>query len=192
MRILILEDMPDRISEFARNTIGHIVCFVSKVPECIEKLQNEGPWDKLFLDHDLDGKVFVPSGPCTGWEVAEWLSKNSDKKPPSIILHSLNEKGVNKMLELLPEAIVEEFAWQIPIEEQERHCRFLKWYKENGKGRSTVLFSAKDLLWQGWHAALESYQIPILQDSDCTCTADQYGCATNPKCIIHGDQRKIR
>lgn len=32
--------------------------------------------------------------------------------------------------------------------------------------------------------------IPIVLASDCTCTGDQYGWATNPNCIIHGDKRK--
>jgi len=49
--------------------------------------------------------TYVPSGPDTGWEVAEWLSRNPDRKPKTIIIHSMNEKAAPKMLELLPGAL---------------------------------------------------------------------------------------
>jgi len=39
------------------------------------------PFDYLFLDHDLGGKQMVNSRENTGYEVAEWLSKNKLKKP---------------------------------------------------------------------------------------------------------------
>lgn len=191
MKILILEDTLSRINDFKKNTIGHNICFVEKISTCIDKLENEGPWDYLFLDHDLDHKVFVPSGPGTGYEVAEWLKEHPNKKPAIIILHSLNEKGVQKMSELLPEAYIEPNAWIRTIEERSRFYKFLDWYKENGKGRSSLIFSSQDLLWQGWKAALDTYRFPVIIPDDCTCTIDQYAHAMNPKCIIHGEKRQI-
>ena len=58
-----------------------------------------------FLDHDLNGEIYVPSGPDTGYEVAEWLSKNPNKKPKKIIIHTCNEKAAPLMLKLLPGSI---------------------------------------------------------------------------------------
>jgi CheY-like chemotaxis protein len=106
MRVLVLEDDRNRMRIFRQNFIGHILEIVTNAKPCIEKLQNEGPWDCIFLDHDLNGQIYVPSGPDTGWEVAQWLKDNPDKKPEIIRIHSMNDKGgVAKMLELLPEAI---------------------------------------------------------------------------------------
>jgi CheY-like chemotaxis protein len=109
LKILILEDDSSRKNQFRKNMIGHVITVVSSTSACIEQLQET--WDMLFIDHDLDGKVFVPSGPGTGWEVAEWLSKNPDKKPNKIIIHTLNNLGAQKMKELLPEAELLPFAW---------------------------------------------------------------------------------
>lgn len=105
MRILVLEDNPNRMKIIRQNFIGHIIEIVNHSKDCIDKLQNDGPFDALYLDHDLNGQIFVPSGPGTGWEVASWLSDNPDKKPPMIKIHSLNDKGSAKIKELLPEAI---------------------------------------------------------------------------------------
>ena len=104
MRILVLEDNPDRMRAFNQNLIGHVVEIVTHARPCMEKLQNE-KWDFLFLDHDLNGQVYVPSGPDTGWEVAQWLRDNPEKKPYKIQIQSMNSDGAIKMLELLPEAM---------------------------------------------------------------------------------------
>ena len=83
MKILVLDDDPenDRLKAFRRMFIGHTVITVKFVKDCLYQLQNESPFDIVFLDHDLDGKTFVPSGPGTGYEVAEWLRDNPLKKP---------------------------------------------------------------------------------------------------------------
>ena len=59
--------------------------------DCIDQLERGGPWDILFLDHDLDGEAYVdPSEPNTGSEVVRWIVKN---KPVigEIIIHTHNE-----------------------------------------------------------------------------------------------------
>jgi CheY-like chemotaxis protein len=115
MRVLVLDDDPARLKAFVQSLIGHTVVTVSFVKDCIENLQNES-WDLLFLDHDLSGQAYVPSGPGTGYEVAEWLRDNPDKKPKKIILHTFNQLGAVKMREVLPEAQYVPGAWLVSWE----------------------------------------------------------------------------
>ena len=103
MRILILEDNHNRLKTFRRLFIDSEIVHVETSKEAIEKLK-ESSWDMLFLDHDLGGQEGVASGENTGWEVADWLSKNPDKKPPHIVLHSCNAVGRANMRAVLPEA----------------------------------------------------------------------------------------
>lgn len=81
------------------------------VKETIDHLQKD-TWDCIFLDHDLDGKTYVPSGPGTGYEVAEWLRDNHEKRPRTIVVHSLNERCWNRMTEVLPDAVISPGAWR--------------------------------------------------------------------------------
>jgi CheY-like chemotaxis protein len=112
MRILVLDDDQERLKSFRSSLIGHVVVTVSTVRDCLCQLQNEN-WDLVTLDHDLDGQVYVPSGPGTGYEVAEWLRDNPLKKPEKIILHTFNQLGAAKMMEILPEAQYIPGAWLI-------------------------------------------------------------------------------
>jgi len=114
MHILILEDDLVRHRAFKRSLIGHEVTIVEEADHAIELLKKED-WDVLFLDHDLGGKVYVESGPGTGYEVAEWISTNIDRKPKMVITHSYNEKGRAKILEVLPGAIEAPGAWNVRI-----------------------------------------------------------------------------
>jgi|WetSurMetagenome_2_1015567.scaffolds.fasta_scaffold191588_2 CheY-like chemotaxis protein len=105
MNILILDDSLARLTSFRRKLIGAVVTCVERSKDCIKELEENGPFDYLFLDHDLDQRTYVPSGPGTGYEVALWLKNNPEKKPNKIILHTCNEYGIVRMKEELPEAI---------------------------------------------------------------------------------------
>jgi len=105
LRILILDDEKNRHTLFGRKLIGAIVTHVETVEECLREIRESELFDVIFLDHDLDGKIYVPSGPGTGYEVAEWLKNHPTKLPGAVILHTLNEYGAANMLELLPGAM---------------------------------------------------------------------------------------
>ena len=92
------------------NFIGHLITCVTTVKEVIDHLQKD-TWDCVFLDHDLDGKTYVPSGPGTGYEVAMWLHEHPNNKPRTIIVHTLNERCWIFMKAALPEAIIRPGAW---------------------------------------------------------------------------------
>ena len=116
MKILVLEDDMRRVEKFRENLEkdGVSLTVTCKVAACQQALELID-YDVLFLDHDLDGMVYVPSdGPMpTGWHIAKWLSEHPDRKPSQIFIHSLNEKGRNRMAELIPEAIQLPFAWEL-------------------------------------------------------------------------------
>ena len=69
-------------------------------------IEDNEPFEIIFLDHDLDGQIYVPSGPGTGYEVAQWLKNHPEKMPGKVILHTCNEYGAVLMLEELPEALL--------------------------------------------------------------------------------------
>ena len=100
MKILVLEDDPQRHKVFKRNLIGSEYKIVETAEDCIACLK-ESSWSVLFLDHDLGGKQMVESGPGTGYEVAEWISKNPDQGPNEIVLHTFNPSGAKNMQRVL-------------------------------------------------------------------------------------------
>lgn len=113
-KILILEDDQERIQKFREIFKYHDLTVTSIVSSCIQALENND-YDYLYLDHDLDGKVFVDSfGDIpTGWHVAKWLSEHENRQPKVIVLHSLNENGRKNMEQELPDAIALPYAWEI-------------------------------------------------------------------------------
>jgi len=122
VRILILEDNLERYKVFDKTLFSGMllkyqaqpnhktVDWVKHTEEAIELLAHE-EFDFLFLDHDLDGKVYQESGPGTGYEVAEWLADHPERKPKNIILHTLHQQGAINMKAKLPEAVYFPFVW---------------------------------------------------------------------------------
>jgi len=111
MRILIVEDSPERIKSFKRKFIGHIVEITRDPDEAIDLLKTKS-WDYLFLDHDLGHEEGVESGPGTGYQVALFIHQNPSLKPSKgIVLHSLNVVGRQNMKKILPEAVESPFCW---------------------------------------------------------------------------------
>jgi len=109
--VLILEDMTDRQEIFRKKLQDCTVVIVEEVFRAIQELRDRR-WDHLFLDHDLGGKIMVPSGPGTGYEVACWLELHPDKKPRNpTIVHSLNFTGSKNIKRALPEAILAPGCW---------------------------------------------------------------------------------
>ncbi len=101
MKILILEDDPERHKAFRKWLLRDAVTIVETTSACIQKLTDES-WDILFLDHDLGGETMVPSDAGTGYEVAQWLTHNPDHLPfTQIILHSYNPVGRENMYQVL-------------------------------------------------------------------------------------------
>jgi hypothetical protein len=91
MNILFLDDDPQRRATFL-SQVPSATC-VSTASECIKDLYLHGPWDQVWLDHDLGLLENIAPGTAeTGSDVTRWIAEN---KPEIglIILHSLNPAG---------------------------------------------------------------------------------------------------
>jgi len=112
MKILLLEDDPNRVEEFQRRVEefserNHVQCelvHVETAKDCIHKLETD-KFKLVLLDHDLGGQVYVDTNNTnTGSEVARWMNKNPDKiKGVSIITHTFNPAGAKNIVALVPQ-----------------------------------------------------------------------------------------
>lgn len=100
-RILILEDSKERIVFFKKKLDKyHQTVYFDNVKKAIEYINNNEV-DVLFLDHDLDQRIFVKSEEeNTGFQLAKFI-KESGKMFEQIIIHSMNNIGSKKMEEEL-------------------------------------------------------------------------------------------
>lgn len=115
-KILILDDDENRHVQFANKYATEDLTHVHTSLDAIETLKNN-EYDYVFLDHDLGGLVMQESGDGTGYEVAEWISNNPDRKPiKMVILHSLNPPGRKNMCNILKakgiDVMESPFLWQ--------------------------------------------------------------------------------
>lgn len=100
MRILVLEDSPERIGEFVNMFGDHSLVIVNTAADAISFLSTS-KFDVVFLDHDLGGKVYVDSEEeNTGYQVAKMLPVSLNRHTP-VIIHSWNGAGAKRMLNAL-------------------------------------------------------------------------------------------
>jgi hypothetical protein len=102
-KILFLDDDPKRADKFLKE--NPCAKWVIDADECIAAFSET--WDFVYLDHDLDGRVYVdPSEHNTGSGVVRYIISHQDKIPKttSFIIHSFNDKEAIKMVKLLREA----------------------------------------------------------------------------------------
>jgi hypothetical protein len=111
MKILILEDCPERIFKFKQRLIGHELEITKDTKYCIEMLKTQ-KWDYIFLDHDM-GSVMEEPGEGTGYEVAKFIADNPQYCPTRIFLHTMNNIGASAMMLVLGR--VEIKAHYIPL-----------------------------------------------------------------------------
>jgi len=98
IKIFILEDDDNRIRQFRKNFTNAELTITKNSKDAIKILRKQLPYDYLFLDHDLGDKRMTRSDENTGYEVAQWLSKNALKKPKlGLYIHSLNTPGAKNM-----------------------------------------------------------------------------------------------
>lgn len=112
IRILILDDSQERLDQFSKRLVGNMVIMCKTARSCINHLKQAGPFEYLFLDHDLGGLAHVDSRrEDTGAGVARFLYANPQLKPSKIYVHSFNEPGRKYIKSLLPEAIEAPGVW---------------------------------------------------------------------------------
>ena len=104
-RIFVLEDDPIRVLVFQRYAAknGYELFHETDVQKAYTTYDMNKPFTAIFLDHDLDGRVYVDSSEDnTGYRFAEYLREGGDKT--QTVIHSMNPVGAQNMQQVLPHA----------------------------------------------------------------------------------------
>jgi CheY-like chemotaxis protein len=98
MNILILEDNPIRVDIFKNLFKSHTLFITEKAIKTCENIN----YNVLFLDHDLEGKIWMDSNEeQTGYSFVKKLVQTDFQKNTLCYIHSLNPIGANNMVNLL-------------------------------------------------------------------------------------------
>ncbi|HEY0005644.1 MAG TPA: cyclic-phosphate processing receiver domain-containing protein [Pyrinomonadaceae bacterium] len=103
-RILIVEDDATRCAWFEQRLKGRELDVTCDVRQAIEWLTARD-YSVILLDHDLSEEHYFSDehdDERTGYAVAAWLAAHAESQPEaSIIIHSLNYAGAQRMLDIL-------------------------------------------------------------------------------------------
>jgi len=97
-KLFLLEDSESRINWFRNRckAAGHILVLADNVKDALHILRVE-KFDMIFLDHDLDDRVYVDSNEeNTGYQVAKELH-NTINRDTEVVIHSMNSIGSKNM-----------------------------------------------------------------------------------------------
>jgi CheY-like chemotaxis protein len=112
--VLILEDREVRIIIFKKLLANHQCYFFDNVEDAIQHIKTYGMNDIMFLDHDLDDRVYVPSEEeNTGYQFAKFLAENS-YHCKKIVIHSQNAVGAENMYHALENVSKELYVIPFP------------------------------------------------------------------------------
>lgn len=126
MKILVLDDDQKRANAFADNilslptppgkTASPILDLTLNVDNC-KALLGKNQYDLIFLDHDLDDRVYVsPLEFNTGSEIARFMANEPHPNwiGAVIVIHTLNPVGAQYMQKYLPTAFYLPGVWEQP------------------------------------------------------------------------------
>jgi CheY-like chemotaxis protein len=103
-RILIVEDDPERCAWFDQKFSGQDQDVTCDVAQALRWLA-ERDYKLILLDHDLIEEHYFSNEPDderTGYAVAAWLAAHPDQqRDATILIHSLNYTGAQRMLDIL-------------------------------------------------------------------------------------------
>jgi DNA-binding response OmpR family regulator len=110
MKVFILEDDPHRVELFRAAATQHDVVYSDNVDDAVAAL-NRGPFDVFLLDHDLGGETYVDSAQRnTGAGFCREAVAQEAMAHASVIVHSYNQAGAQRMVGLVPHAIWQPFG----------------------------------------------------------------------------------
>ena len=108
MRILFLDDSPERQRRFKMSRIGCILVQAFSYAEAVRALSEESQFDEVYLDHDLSEKAAAGApeqGEKTGADVARYITTMPKEKiPKTVYIHSFNFSGRVRMVQILGDA----------------------------------------------------------------------------------------
>jgi CheY-like chemotaxis protein len=106
-RVLLVEDDEVRCAWFRRKLAPHVLDVTCDAGQAVRWL-SEREYAAILLDHDLlDEHYFSdePDDERTGYAVAAWLAAHPDRqRDATIVIHSLNYAGAQRMLDALTDA----------------------------------------------------------------------------------------
>jgi CheY-like chemotaxis protein len=106
-RVLIVEDDETRCDWFRRRLGRHELDVTCNVGQAINWL-GQKEYDLILLDHDLLEDHYFSNEPDderTGYAVAAWLAAHPGSQPrATVVVHSLNYAGAQRMVETLTAA----------------------------------------------------------------------------------------
>ena len=104
IRVFLLDDDERRHKWFHLRFKGDVVDVAINVPEAVGLLE-AGPYDAIFLDHDLLPEHYNSDSTDderTGYAIARWLSTNPQfQRASTILVHTRNADGAMRMVEEL-------------------------------------------------------------------------------------------
>ena len=114
LKVLFLDDDPDRHIKFKRNVDGlpnSIIAYAFTYDQAISYLSAETWWDVVYLDNDLSREAAMghPAlGEKMGYHVAEYIvdlvGRYPERVPKMVVIHTLNFWYRTKMRDLLSKA----------------------------------------------------------------------------------------
>ena len=106
-RVLLVEDDEVRCAWFRRKFAPHVLDVTCDAGQAVRWLC-EREYATILLDHDLLEEHYFsdePDDERTGYAIAAWLAAHPDRqRGATIVIHSLNYAGAERMLEALTEA----------------------------------------------------------------------------------------
>ena len=102
MRILVLDDVPERHTAFAERLLGEEVSHVYVHQSAVAVLKVEPAFDRVYLDHDLGTEA-------TGYDTAKFIAFELPKgqRPKLVVVHTNNPIGGDRMLKILQDGGVD-------------------------------------------------------------------------------------
>jgi len=117
IRILFLDDNPNRHSTMHQNCIGAVVDHVHTAGEAINHLERK-EYDLIMLDHDLSEDPDKMNSTPTGNDVASYMARHLVQHSDTpVVIHSLNPPGAQNMMNALhdggySDVSIIPFAWR--------------------------------------------------------------------------------
>jgi CheY-like chemotaxis protein len=106
-RVLVVEDDETRCAWFRRKFAPQMLDVTCDVAEAVRWL-DEREYSTILLDHDLREEHYFSDehdDERTGYFVAAWLAAHPDRqRNATIVIHSLNYAGAQRMLDALQDA----------------------------------------------------------------------------------------
>lgn len=109
-RVFLLEDNSERIAWFQRRIPE--LCLAMSADGAIRVLENYGPFDIMFLDHDLGDLDYEDQTRTVGngTEVAQYIAEHNDHPGLGVLIHSWNREGAKRMKSYIKHASLAPFG----------------------------------------------------------------------------------